>query len=508
MKIEKRKIKRILLILLLLAVLSGLAILTVLLVSDNTGKKKEDTGYSAHAEKAIDDFVKTYGKGGELYKDNSYVVSDFDNTTSIFDITYQCFIYQLETMSFGMSPEEMRTALGTEIDPDADDNGKWIDDIISAYTVLYEDYGPFDAKGLDEKTQEKLHKDLEWKEFSTKMRAFMDHVEETNSIEIGYLWELYWFTGLTHDEIYDLFYRSCSKYQKESSFYVKWTSPEEITSQVGVVSTEFTKGVSVPDDVKGMLKKIHDGGIDIWICSASHMDGVRAAVDAFGLSDYITGVIGMTTKLEDGKHVNSYDFENGHAWRNQGNGKWEETDIATRAFPEREGKVEAIENALIPMYSSGPLAGFMDSSGDFNFCTEFESMKMVICYNRANRKITEGAGLIAIVATYQKEDLKYDLKKANDAGDTLYILQGRDENGMRSLRPSDETIRLDENKPKRFLNEDNDALLKHIEDNGFTTGEILNKFSISTEADAPDNTFKRDYGHLTEYRGYHSIMVD
>ena len=77
----------------------------------------------------------------------------------------------------------------------------------------------------------------------------------------------------------------------------------------------------------------------------------------------------------------------------------------------------------------------MDSSGDFNFCTEFDSLKFVICYNRANRKITEGAGLIAVLAVYQKDTLGYNLKKANAAGDTYYVLQGRDENGLRTMRP-------------------------------------------------------------------------
>lgn len=85
-------------------------------------------------------------------------------------------------------------------------------------------------------------------------------------------------------------------------------------------------------------------------------------------------------------------------------------------MPGLEGKVTAIENALVPRCGCGPLAGFMDSSGDFNFCTEFDSMTFVICYNRANRKITEGAGLIAVLAIYQRDTPGYDLKKANAAG--------------------------------------------------------------------------------------------
>ena len=174
-------------------------------------------------------------------------------------------------------------------------------------------------------------------------------------------------------------------------------------------------------------------------------------------------------------------------------------------MPGLEGKVTAIENALVPLYGCGPLAGFMDSSGDFTFCTEFDSMKFVICYNRANRKITEGAGLIAVLAVYQQETLGYDLAAANAAGDTYYVLQGRNENGLRTMRPSNETIRLGEKEAKLFANEDNKELLKYAVEHNMTAAEFLNTFAIATAADDPGNQLGLAYGHLKTYRGYHSV---
>ena len=170
-----------------------------------------------------------------------------------------------------------------------------------------------------------------------------------------------------------------------------------------------------------------------------------------------------------------------------------------------EGKVTAVEYALVPRYGCGPLAGFMDSSGDFNFCTEFESMKFVICYNRANRKITEGAGLIAVLAVYQQETLGYDLAAANAAGDTYYVLQGRNENGLRTMRPSNETIRLGEKKAQLFANENNEALLRYAIEHGLTTADFLNTFAYATPADDPGNLLGVEYGHLQTYRGYHGV---
>jgi hypothetical protein len=39
--------------------------------------------------------------------------------------------------------------------------------------------------------------------------------------------------------------------------------------------------------------------------------------------------------------------------------------------------------------------------------------------------VTDGGGLISAIAIYQRDGLGYDLAKANAAGDTLYVLQGR-----------------------------------------------------------------------------------
>lgn len=501
------KQKRMILVLAVL-LLVALILLAVTAKTPSEIPAENPAGYSPDAEKAISDFVAMYGKNAPDYDGSAYVVSDFDNTTSVFDITYQCSVYQLETMSFAMNPAALETALGAGLDLDADNNALWIEDIITAYSYLYKTYGPFTAAGLPEDAWKQLHADPQWMEFAAKMRAFFLHVEDTTPEEVNYVWILFWYSGMTREEVYDLFRRSCSAYESVPSGLVTWTSPSELESRLGVVSCEFTSGISVPADVRRMMETIHNGGIDVWICSASHLDGVRAAVDVFGLSDCVTGVIGMTQKMENSVYTPAYDYETGYAWRNLGGGKWEQTEDAIHAMPGLEGKVRAIENALVPRYGAGPLAGFMDSSGDFNFCTEFDSLRMVICYNRANRKITEGGGLVAVAAVYQRESLSYDLASANAMGDTYYLLQGRDENGLRTLRPAEETIRLGQSEPRLFANADNDALLSYVKGHHLTTAELFDTFALATAANEPGNQLGLSYGHLTEYRGYHSIAYD
>ena len=330
--------------------------------------QKEDNlaGYSQEIKQAIRDLVKEYKN-----KDNAYIVSDFDNTTSIFDIAYQCSIYQIETMSFALSKDEIGSVLKTSLE-DSETINNYVDDISTSYSHLVDTYGPFTASGVDANILTTLHNDIWYKEFSTKMMGLYNYVDSTVLDVVGYEWIMYWYTNMNEQDVYNMFKKSCEKYQFVDTANVTWTSPT-IESKIGIISETFVVGVSVTNSVKNMLKYYVNNGIDTWICSASHVDGVRAAVDAYGLSDYITGVIGMTQKQINGKFTTGYDYETGYPYINKGNQKWEKTNTPIKALPGREGKVTAIKNALYPRYDNKqPIAGFMDASGDFNFCTEFK----------------------------------------------------------------------------------------------------------------------------------------
>lgn len=481
------------------------------------------TAYIEHADwdetvkTAVNDFMDMYGHASENYAENSYVVFDFDNTSSIFDIEEQLAVYQLQVMAFAFTPDEIGDILLTELgdhDEDRTDLGygngsynDWVTDISAAYTYLYETYGPFTAAGLSEEDQATVQADPQWAEFATKMRAMYDLVYDAESASVAYPWVLYWFTGMTPQEVYDLAYASHSHYGAVETSTVTWTSPAEITSKVGVVEYTWTSGIAVSENIVELWKTLQANGIDVWVCSASAVDPVRAAVDAFGLHDYCNGVIAMTRNLEDGKYVNSYNYETGYAWYATESGWEEATENPTGAQTQGVGKVTAISNAIAPLYDgAGPLAGFMDSTGDYNFCTEYASLKLVICFNRASRKVTDGGGVAAELAVYQKDTLGYDLATANANGDTLYVLQGREENGLRGFRASNKTMVYGATEEKLFKNEDNETQLQYMIDNNMTTEEIVNTFAIKTAADAECNVLGIKYGFLSEYAGYHNIV--
>lgn len=465
--------------------------------------------FAEDVQKAIDDFIATYG-GTE----NAYVVFDFDNTCSIFDVEEQLAVHQLRTMTFAFTPEELpeilKEGIGDLEEVRENDYSEpatyqaWINDIVKAYTYLYETYGPFTAKGLDEAAQAEIQADEQWVEFATKMRAMYSFVGDVESASVSYPWVLYWFTGMTEQEVYDLAFASHSKYLEVESVYTTWTSPETIESEAGIVTVEFTDGTCASEPLKGLWKALDEAGIDVWVCSASATDPIRAAIDAFGLHEYCTGMIAMTNVVgEDGKYVHTYDYETGCGWLADGEG-WVRDDAPIKAQTQGVGKVTAINNAILPKYNNvGPLACFMDSTGDWNFCTEYANTKLVINFNRANRKVTDGGGIAAAIAIYQRDYLGYDLATATANGDTYYVLQGREENGLRGLRSSNFTMRLGKDTELLFREDNNFIMLHYMIANELTTEEAINLFTVKTAAE--DSVIDVKYGCVSEYAGYKNI---
>ncbi len=480
----------------------------------------ERTDWADDVKKAVNDFIDAYGKNSANYNPNSYVVSDFDNTCSIFDVEEQLAVYQLQVMAFEIAPNNLEAILKMDIgdyseprEGYAKDGQKhsyqdWIDDITKAYSYLYTSYGPFTAAGLDEEKQTTVQADPQWLEFATKMRAMYDLIFDNESAAVAYPWVLYWFSGMTETEVYNLARASHEKYKAVETTEVTWTSPESISSNVGQAEYTWTSGTQVSKNINEMFAAFQENGIKVWICSASATDPIRAAVDVWGLHDKITGVLAMTNVLENGEYRAQYDYKLGCAWFANPNGSWTKGDVPTKAQTQGAGKVTAVNNVLGRLYGCGPLAGFMDSTGDYDFCTVYDSLKLVICFNRASRKVTDGGGVIGEMAIYERDTLGYDLAKANAAGDTLYVLQGREENGLRTLRNSNKTMRYGKTSELLFRDENNQAQLQYMIDHKMTVKEALDKFAAKTAADAPENVLGFKYGFHSNYAGYHTVKAD
>ena len=318
----------------------------------------EHEDWADDVKTAVNDFIDLYGN-----TDSAYVVSDFDNTCSIFDVEEQLAVYQLQHMAFACTPEEITGILGTglsdldapregyALDEQAHSYNEWIADIAGAYAKLYEAYGPFSAAGIDDESiLDELSSDPDWMEFATKMRAMYDLVYDNESAAVAYPWVLYWFTGFSEEEVYQLAYASHSTFKEVETSTVEWISPEDMESTVGQVSYEWTSGVQVSDNIVEMFQAMDASGIDVWVCSASCTDAIRAAVDVWGMHDCVTGILAMTNKVEDGIFVNEYDYDSGYAWYSEADGGWSRGDVATGAQTQGAGKVTAVDNVLVAQY--------------------------------------------------------------------------------------------------------------------------------------------------------------
>jgi hypothetical protein len=334
---------------------------------------------------------------------------------------------------------------------------------------------------------------------------------------------------MTEDEVYDLAKASHSFYKTVESEYKVWKTPDSTAgtkSKIGAIGGrkdgvfsasgyEWTYGTQVSDNIKELWAALNNNGIDVWVCSASATDPIRAAIDVWDMHKDVKGLMAMTNKLEDGKYINAYDWDGGYAWFAKEDGKWEKDTVKQKTQTQGKGKVIAVQNVLYPKYGNvGPIAGFMDSTGDYNFCTEFKTLQVVCCFNRASRKVTDGGGVIGELAVYQADTLGMDY--ASRGKDTLYVLQGREENGLRGFRPERATRRLGKTEAQKlvFRDETNQKQLDYMIANNMTTQEVVDQFAIATAADDPNNKLGFKYGFVTgqynekfkanDFDGYHS----
>lgn len=443
-----------------------------------------------------------------------YAVFDFDNTVSIFDFQEQLIIHQLNVMAFAVNPAELKVILEsrlTNCDEDLSSYGYFskgsykdlIADIVTSYNNLVYKYGQFTSVGLNSEKQEKIHKENDWKEFSTKMRIMYSLIKDKESSSFAYEWILCWFTGMLENEVYDLAYSSIEFYSNIPTSDVTWNSPD-ISSKIGKTSITFKSGITITSNINELWTALTSNGIDVWVCSSSSIDVIRAAIDYFELHDSCKGALALSPKLSDeGKYTNQFDYETSYGYYAKPNKIWDKMLTSIKAQTYGEGKVTAINNVILPLYKRGPIAGFMDTTGDYNFCTEYSSLKLVVCFNRADCKVSDGGGLISILAMHQKNNLNYNLETANNNGDTLYLLQGRDENGTRNLINSNGSILLGKTSGQLFANDENKVMYDYFTKNSTSTKDILNKYSIKTTKEASEFGFK--YGFLNKYSGYHSI---
>ena len=430
----------------------------------NQVNKLQSANWAPTVKKGLNDFLRTYGNSSATYTkiNHSYAVFDFDNTTSIMDVEEQLIIWQLDHLAFAIAPEQFAAVLRSGIPADKlaatygalDGKGNpviinaAINDASKAYAALYQKK-LVSTTGKELSAQVKASPDF--KEFTAKMRWLYDAIGETMDASVSYPWVTYWFTGMTPKQVYKLAY-ACDKYYSNPVQGCSWSkgtyaSPPQAITLAGPVSVSYKLGVTVTPEIRELYGSLQNNDIDNWICSASALDVIKAAVDAFKLPG-VKGIVAMTNKTLNGKYINSYDYD-------------------LHAQTQGVGKAEAVGKILVPKYKGhGPAFCAMDSQGDFNFCTEFKDTKAVLIVNRQRK---DDAALCAGIAVWQKEQV-IDLATANKNADSLFLLQGRNENNG-TFWPDDSTLLLGK-KEKVFLSAKGKKALEQL-NSGMSIAQVL-----------------------------------
>lgn len=361
-----------------------------------------------------------------------YVVFDFDNTSVINDVEEALLVYQIENLRFAIKPDQLKEVLNTQI-PDLEKAvGKNMEDkdvtcaqltadLTADYQWLYENYEGFKAGGTRDLTY--IHATNQYQDFAAKLRYMYAAIGDTFDASVSYPWVTYLFTGMTPQEVYDLakeshqYWADYGRYAEET-----WTSAIETPGEAGVVTVSFRTGLTFTEELVDLYHTIMANEIEVYICSASAIDVIRAANDTFGYGVPDDHVYAMRNKLKDGVYINEYDYDWG------GKGKYAQTQA--------EGKSTVIKNFIAPEYENqGPLMVFGDSNGDWDMMTDWmesEDTQLGVIFNRYRKpssdRIWEGC-----------QEAAENMGKA----DARFVLQGRDEN-QGQLRPSEKSILLGE----------------------------------------------------------------
>ena len=412
--------------------------------------------WNKDVKKALNEFLIQYRD------QNQYVVFDFDNTCSIFDSAEHVAFYQLKTLSFALNIEEMEKMLWSSLIKDQE-YLDYIEDIITAYTSLYNRFGPFSYMGVKPELYSQLMDDSMWKELYVKIFHLYRLIEKKEGTTKAYCWICFWFTNMTKEEVYDLSCRALHYYKDLPTRQFSCCTDPLVLSKTGVKELIHLEGISITENIIELWKSLKEAEIGVYVCSASHIEVVKAAIDVWNLRKYCDGLLGMSVKYTD-HFENEYDLSIGYSYKVKNN-IWVNNKEPMQAICQGEGKVEAIDHILVKKYGYGPAAAFMDSTGDLHFCSEYSSLKLVVCFNRADRSIYDGGGLIALVAVYQKE-------KGYNKQDTHYYLQGRNENN-RTFIPYEASYRFNSTALQLYKNEENEKLLTLILKENKTIKEII-----------------------------------
>ncbi|MEO6917534.1 MAG: HAD family hydrolase [Collimonas sp.] len=308
-------------------------------------------------------------------KRRPYAVFDWDNTSIMNDTEEALLMYQINTLSFKLTPKELGAIIRQNVPagPFAADYknaaGQSVEleaicsDIDGDYQYLYDNC----EKLKGDKTLDEIRDTVQFQDFRAKLYYLYEAVNETYGVNVGYPWVIYFFTNMSVAEVQTLAEASNDHNLGLGLVKTKYTSPAAQPGKAGIVSVTHFHGIRLCTEIATLMDALQQSGIDVYVSSASLEDvvAVFAATPKYGYNVKREHVLGLRLESANGVFVNQY-----------------KTGWPLNWGP---GKSEVIKKELVASKGYGPIFVAGDSDGDYDMLRDFSDTQLGMIVNRMKK---------------------------------------------------------------------------------------------------------------------------
>jgi len=361
--------------------------------------------WSPRNHAALSALIARHGKHSPRYdaKRKPYAVFDWDNTAIMNDTEEALFMYQINTLSFRLSPAEFGAILRQNVPEgpfSADYNnsaGQAVTladiaaDLDAGYAWLHAQYRGFQGT----LSLEAIRDTVQFQDFRAKLYYLYEAVNGTHGVDVGYPWVVYFFTHMSREEVDLLTERSNDANLGLGLAKTKYTSAPSLPGRAGVVSVSHFQGIRLTTEIASLMDALRENGIDVYVCTASleHVVGVFASLPKYGYKVPRANVLGLRLEMQGEVFTNRYQAGWPLTWG--------------------PGKTVAIQRELVAKKGYGPLLVAGDSDGDYDMLRDFPDTRLGLIVNRLKK------GKIGELSQRAAQDAQ--------ANQPRFVLQGRQE---------------------------------------------------------------------------------
>lgn len=201
--------------------------------------------------------------------ERNYVVTDWDNTSAVFDMEDATFLYQLFHLEYRMSCKEFSSVLTKDITVEPNSFGEeLVKDIIRRYPIVMQQKQISSSK--------EWNKSLDYQAFVAQMAYFYRLLEPGIKKNMRGGNDMYLFYNMTESELRNLGQKTLSYWSKEP------LSSTNFSFELNGVqkSCSYPTGLrAIPEQVN-LFHTLREHFIDVYVCSATK----QVLVEEFGCS--------------------------------------------------------------------------------------------------------------------------------------------------------------------------------------------------------------------------------